>query len=114
MFPVSKNHKHHGPGRFPEKSVKHLLDLLKNAESNADVKSLNTESLVIQHVQVNQAQRGRRRTYRAHGRINAYMSSPCHVEIILVEKVSNQSCQPSISASKHSEICTDLPLLVAG
>ena len=37
--------------------------------------------------QVNQACHGRRRTYRAHGRINAYMSSPCHVEVILTEKV---------------------------
>lgn len=27
-----------------------------------------------------------RRTYRAHGRINAYMSSPCHIELILEEK----------------------------
>ena len=36
--------------------------------------------------QVNQACHGRRRTYRAHGRINAYMSSPCHVEVILTEK----------------------------
>ena len=25
----------------------------------------------------------RRRTYRAHGRINPYMSSPAHIEIIL-------------------------------
>jgi large subunit ribosomal protein L17e len=28
----------------------------------------------------------RRRTYRAHGRINAYMSSPAHVELIAEEK----------------------------
>ena len=28
---------------------------------------------------------GRRRTYRAHGRINAYLASNCHVEIILEE-----------------------------
>ncbi len=28
----------------------------------------------------------RRRTYRAHGRINPYMSSPCHVELTLSEK----------------------------
>lgn len=27
-----------------------------------------------------------RRTYRAHGRINAYMSSPCHIELILAER----------------------------
>ena len=37
--------------------------------------------------QVNQACHGRRRTYRAHGRINPYMSNPCHVEITLSEKV---------------------------
>jgi large subunit ribosomal protein L17e len=28
----------------------------------------------------------RRRTYRAHGRINPYMSSPAHIEMILVER----------------------------
>ncbi|GFU24372.1 60S ribosomal protein L17 [Trichonephila clavipes] len=28
----------------------------------------------------------RRRTYRAHGRINPYMSSPSHSEVILSEK----------------------------
>ncbi|XP_021905495.1 60S ribosomal protein L17-2-like [Carica papaya] len=33
-----------------------------------------------------QAQKQRRRTYRAHGRINPYMSSPCHIELILSEK----------------------------
>merc|ERR1712146_423571 len=73
-------------GRWPIKSAKILLDLLKNAESNAEFKNLDTDNLVIQHVQVNAAQQGRRRTYRAHGRINAYMSSPCHVEMILQEK----------------------------
>ncbi|KAG5221359.1 60S ribosomal protein [Salix suchowensis] len=51
------------PGRWPEKSIKFLLRLLKNAESNAD--------------------KTRRRTYRAHGRINPYQGHPCHVEIIL-------------------------------
>jgi len=82
----AKNHKHHGPARFPVKSVAHLLDLLTNAESNAESKSLDTDNLHVHHIQVNQAVKGRRRTYRAHGRINAYMSNPCHVEVILVEK----------------------------
>ena len=36
--------------------------------------------------QVNRAPKMRRRTYRAHGRINPYMSSPCHIELTLVEK----------------------------
>ena len=35
---------------------------------------------------MNRAPKMRRRTYRAHGRINPYMSSPCHIEMILIEK----------------------------
>ncbi|KAJ3111828.1 60S ribosomal protein L17 [Phlyctochytrium bullatum] len=72
-------------GRWPVKSAEVILGLLKNAESNAKVKSLNTEELVVKHIQVNQAPPQRRRTYRAHGRINPYMSHPCHVELILAE-----------------------------
>merc|ERR1711881_605464 len=34
----------------------------------------------------NKAVQNRRRTYRAHGRINPYMSHPCHVEVILSQK----------------------------
>ena len=66
---------------------------------------LNTDALVVEHISVQRAAKMRRRTYRAHGRINrtlilmglligydsmmlliAYMSSPCHVEMILTEK----------------------------
>ena len=73
-------------GRWPVKSCKVLLGLLKNAESNAEFKNLDTENLVIKHIQVSAAQQGRRRTYRAHGRIGPYMSCPSHIEMILEEK----------------------------
>mmetsp|Transcript_46089 Transcript_46089/g.92902 ORF Transcript_46089/g.92902 Transcript_46089/m.92902 type:complete len:187 (-) Transcript_46089:31-591(-) len=73
-------------GRWPIKSAKIILGLLTNAESNAEFKNLDVDNLVIEHIHVNAAQQGRRRTYRAHGRINAYMSSPCHVQMILQEK----------------------------
>lgn len=73
-------------GRWPKKSAEFFLSLLKNAESNADYKGLDVDHLVVDHVQVNRAALMRRRTYRAHGRINAYMSSPCHIEVILTEK----------------------------
>ncbi|RVW99318.1 60S ribosomal protein L17-2 [Vitis vinifera] len=82
----AKNRHSNGQGRWPVKSAKFILDLLKNAESNADLKGLDVDSLYISHIQVNQAQKQRRRTYRAHGRINPYMSSPCHIELILSEK----------------------------
>merc|ERR1711909_89524 len=73
-------------GRWPKKSAEFLLQLLKNAESNAEFKGLDTDHLVIEHIQVNRAPKMRRRTYRAHGRINPYMSTPCHIEVILAER----------------------------
>uniref|UniRef100_A0ABI7X1E3 Large ribosomal subunit protein uL22 n=1 Tax=Felis catus TaxID=9685 RepID=A0ABI7X1E3_FELCA len=73
-------------GRWPKKSAEFLLHMLKNAESNAELKGLDVDSLVIEHIQVNKAPEMRRRTYRARGRINPYMSSPCHLEMILTEK----------------------------
>jgi len=72
--------------RWPTKSCTFLLHLLKNAESNAEVKGLDVDNLEIFHIQVNRAQKQRRRTYRAHGRTNPYMSSPSHIEIVLCEK----------------------------
>lgn len=94
----AKNRHSNGQGRWPVKSAKFILDLLKNAESNAEVcitilsryfrpfcillvifwpliiffqvKGLDVDSLIVSHIQVNQAQKQRRRTYRAHGRIN--------------------------------------------
>lgn len=35
---------------------------------------------------MNRAPCMRRRTYRAHGRINPYLSSPCNIEVCLIEK----------------------------
>merc|ERR1712160_156892 len=91
-------------GRWPIKSAKIILDLLKNAESNAEFKNLDTDNLVIQHIQVNAAQQGRRRTYRAHGRMNAYMSSPCHIEMILKEKdESVEKPEEEVKAKKFTK-----------
>ncbi|KAH3758295.1 60S ribosomal protein L17 [Pelomyxa schiedti] len=72
-------------GRWPRKSCEFLLALLKNAQANAEAKGLEYEALRIAHIQVQKAQKQRRRTYRAHGRINPFMSQPCHIEIILTE-----------------------------
>ena len=55
-------------------------------QSNAELTGLDVDSLVIEHIQVNKAPKMWLRTYRAHGRINPYMSSPCHIEMILIEK----------------------------
>ena len=47
---------------------------------------MDSSKLVISHIQVNHAPKQRRRTYRAHGRINAYQSTPSHIELTLTEE----------------------------
>lgn len=51
-------------------------------------------------LKVNRAPCLRRRTYRAHGRINPYMSSPCHIELTLTEK---EKVAPSKPAEEEPE-----------
>jgi len=87
--------------RWPVKSAQFLLGLLKNAEANAEAKGLDTSSLVVKHIQVNQAAKQRRRTYRAHGRLNPYMSNPCHIELILTE--GDEAVQKSDVAVERDE-----------
>ena len=55
------------------------MQLLKNAESNAETKGLDAEHLVIEHIQVNAAPKMRRRTYRAHGRINRELNNTVYI-----------------------------------
>ena len=99
----------HDRARHPVKSAEFLLDLLRNAEANADTKGLDTNNLIVKHIQVNQAPKQRRRTYRAHGRINPYMSNPCHVEMILTEgseevsKADEKSIAPRLNTRQQGE-----------
>ncbi|GAA5961645.1 hypothetical protein JCM3765_000462 [Sporobolomyces pararoseus] len=70
-------------GRWPVKSAKFLLALIKNAQANAEVNGLDKDELFVKNIVIQQAPKMRRRTYRAHGRINPYQSSPTHLEVIL-------------------------------
>ena len=73
-------------GRWPEKSIKAVRELLINLKANAEKNSLDTDKCVISHFACQQAVQGRRRTYRAHGRVTPYLSSNCHVEFHVTEK----------------------------
>lgn len=74
------------------------------------------DSLVIEHIQVNKAPKMRRRTYRAHGRINPYMSSPCHIEMILTEKEQIVPKPEEEVAQKKKVPCVvcSVPVTVSG
>jgi len=73
-------------GRWPEKACKAVKELLVNLQANAETKRLDVDKCVISHVVVQRAVQGRRRTYRAHGRISPYLASNCHIEFHCTEK----------------------------
>lgn len=73
-------------GRWPTKSITFVKDLLQNLKSIAQDKGLDLNKLQIVHFQVNRAPVIHNRTYRAHGRVTAWNKSPCHIEVVAVEK----------------------------
>lgn len=74
--------------RWPAKSAEFLHGLLKNAEANADTKGLDTGNLIVKHIQVNQAPKQRRRTYRAHGRVCC--ASVFDIQIVSNDRITDQ------------------------
>lgn len=63
------------------KSAKFLVSLIKNAEANATANELDTEDLYIRLINVNQAPKTHRRTYRAHGRIKSVHNERARVGV---------------------------------
>ena len=63
-------------GKWPTKSVEFLLHVVKNAESDAELKGLGVDSLVVEHILVNQAPKGRLRTFGAHSQPLRELSLP--------------------------------------
>ena len=101
--PQAKMHKTGGSG-FPAKASKHMIKLLANLQAGANAKSIeSTDQLVLKHVHVNRARIQRRRTYRAHGRISAYVRSPCHVQLVAEPKQKKEVPKPSAMRSRVGE-----------
>jgi ribosomal protein L22 len=85
--------------RWPGKSAEFLLGLLKNAEANADTKGLDTGNLIVKHIQVNQAPKQRRRTYRAHGRVSILELQIQTGRILTFESRSTHTCRTPATSS---------------
>ena len=72
-------------GRYPVKAAKQILDILKNAEANAEYKGLDTESLKIIHISSHRGYIIRGWTPRAFGRASPFNTPTTHVQIVLGE-----------------------------
>jgi large subunit ribosomal protein L22 len=80
------HHRGTGPGRYPVKVAKNLLQILQNAEENAEYDSLDTDAL---YVKVAACSRGRLRKAnmpRAQGRATQWNEQTTNVEIVLAER----------------------------
>lgn len=91
-------------GRWPEKSVKAVRELLLNLKSNCEhARGLDTDKCYISHAVCQRAQHGRRRTYRAHGRVTPYLSSNCHVEFHATERAHGvaKADKPAVRMTKR-------------
>ena len=81
-FNFDRGHKKKiGPGRYPIKTAKAILEILESVESNAQFKGLNTSLLKIVHINAHRAS-----TPQRYGRKGGVSSKRSHVEVIVEEK----------------------------
>jgi large subunit ribosomal protein L22 len=72
-------------GGYPIKASKHILNVLKNAEGNAEYKGLDTDRLKIIHASVDMGPKLRRFTPRGFGRSSAKNEQLTRVQFVLEE-----------------------------
>ena len=72
-------------GRYPVKAAKQILDILKNAEANAEYKGLDTENLKIMHISSHRGYVIRGWTPRAFGRASPFNTPTTHVQVVIGE-----------------------------
>jgi len=72
-----------GAGRYPVKAASRILEVLENAEANAEYKGFDIERLRIIHASAYPGAKIRRYIPRAFGRATPKFETLCHVEIVL-------------------------------
>lgn len=74
---------HIGPGRYPVKAAKYILELLESAESNADYNGMDTDELIIKHIAAHPGRVYKGFMPRAHGRSTPWDKKTTTIEIVL-------------------------------
>jgi large subunit ribosomal protein L22 len=70
-------------GRYPVKATQKILQVLENAEANAEYKGLDTERLRIIYASAHPGMKIERYIPRAFGRSTPRFKTLCHIELIL-------------------------------
>ena len=72
-------------GRYPVKAASQILDVLINAEANAEYQGLDTENLEIVHISSHRGYVIRGWTPRAFGRASPFNTPTTHIQVVLGE-----------------------------
>ena len=74
-----------GPGRYPVRAAKYVLETLTNAENNAEFKQLDSDKLIIKSAVAQPAPPIKYYTYKAFGSSGKFYRERVHIKIVLEE-----------------------------
>jgi large subunit ribosomal protein L22 len=86
-----------GPGRYPINTVTEILMLLESAESNAQLKGLNSANLIIGHINADKAS-----SAWHYGRQRRRKMKRTNLNIILINQESNKNVKIKVNENKKS------------
>ncbi len=75
-----------GPGKYPVKTAKMILELLKDVKANAEVKGIDPDNTYILHLSAYRGRVTQSWFYRARGRSTPKRRISVNIEIIIKEK----------------------------
>ena len=74
-----------GPGRYPEKAAKAILNVIQSAVANAEYKGLSKDNMVISTITASRGRVTPGHMPRAHGRATQWNQETVNLEIIIEE-----------------------------
>lgn len=72
-----------GAGRFPKKTAKAILDVIKHAQHNAEYKGLDSDNMKITHIASSRGMIVEGYMPRAHGRSTPFNHETANIEVVL-------------------------------
>lgn len=91
-----------GPGQFPVKAAGAVLQVVRNAEANAEFKGLDPERMWVTHAAMQRSAPLRGMMPRAQGRATPWNTSTCHIEIVLQEQEAKDAPAEAPKAPKKA------------
>jgi large subunit ribosomal protein L22 len=73
-------------GRYPVRAAQEVLNIISNAENNAEYKGLDLDRVRIIHAATSRGRKIKKYIPRAFGRSTPYFTTLTHIEIVLEEE----------------------------